>query len=142
CAMCAGHGDPDTGDCMCETKALEQAIAQAEKRWVESWMARIRDWVQHRAVTHVTTQFETLKAQRLQAHKTYLWSIPNFEAWMRYQRRPPLHPYALQQLQRQIADADARLKRGIDADWKTCVIKYPEVLDYFYNQVQVQLPRS
>ena len=47
---------------------------------------------------------------------------------------------AIQQLQAQIAEAHAEFKRGIDLDWKASVLRYPEVLDYFYSLVELRLP--
>lgn len=38
--------------------------------------------------------------------------------------------------------ADRELQRGVNEDWKACVMKYPEVLDHYYNQVIVELPRG
>jgi hypothetical protein len=61
---------------------------------------------------------------------------------MQYSGSPPLHPVALHQLQTQIADANAQLKRGIDADWRASVMRYPEVLDYFYGLVELRLPND
>ena len=46
----------------------------------------------------------------------------------------------IQQLQSQIAEAHAEFKRGIDLDWKASVLRYPEVLDYFYSLVELRLP--
>lgn len=46
----------------------------------------------------------------------------------------------LAQLQTQIAEAHAELKRGIDADWRASVLRYPEVLDYFYGLIELRLP--
>jgi hypothetical protein len=43
-------------------------------------------------------------------------------------------------LQTQIAEAHAELKRGIDADWRASVLRYPEVLDYFYSLIELRLP--
>lgn len=40
----------------------------------------------------------------------------------------------------EIAAADADLKRGIDEDWKASVQRYPEVLEYFYGLVDLNLP--
>ena len=43
CAICNHRPkDPDAGDCPCETKALRKAIEHAEKKWLDSWMARIQ----------------------------------------------------------------------------------------------------
>ena len=39
CAICGGPGEPE---CPCEGRRLEQAIDQAEKRWIETWIARTR----------------------------------------------------------------------------------------------------
>lgn len=46
----------------------------------------------------------------------------------------------IQQLQSQIAEAHAEFRRGIDRDWKASVLRYPEVLDYFYSLVEFKLP--
>lgn len=32
------------------------------------------------------------------------------------------------------------MKRGIDADWRASVLRYPEVLDYFYGLVELSIP--
>lgn len=45
-------------------------------------------------------------------------------------------------LQSQIADAHAELKRGIDADWRASVLRYPVVLDYFYSLIELRLPHD
>jgi hypothetical protein len=43
-------------------------------------------------------------------------------------------------LQAQIQEAHAELKRGIDADWRASVLRYPTVLDYFYSLIELRLP--
>jgi hypothetical protein len=32
------------------------------------------------------------------------------------------------------------MRQGIDQDWKDCVVRYPQVLAHYYNQVQMQIP--
>jgi hypothetical protein len=59
---------------------------------------------------------------------------------MQYSGHPPIHPVYISQLQGQIAEAHAELKRGIDADWRASVLRYPEVLDYFYSLIDLRLP--
>jgi hypothetical protein len=59
---------------------------------------------------------------------------------MQYSGHPPIHPVYVSQLQGQIAEAHAELKRGIDADWRASVLRYPEVLDYFYSLIDLRLP--
>lgn len=61
---------------------------------------------------------------------------------MQYNRHPPIHPAFVSQLQTQINEAHAELKRGIDADWRAAVLRYPEVLDYFYSLVELRIPRK
>lgn len=61
---------------------------------------------------------------------------------MRFSGAPPIHPMMIQQLQSQIAEAHADFKRGIDLDWKASVLRYPEVLDYFYSLVELRLPKA
>jgi hypothetical protein len=34
------------------------------------------------------------------------------------------------------------LKRGIDADWRASVLRYPAVLDYFYSLIELRLPND
>ncbi len=45
-------------------------------------------------------------------------------------------------LQSQIQEAHAELKRGIDADWRASVLRYPEILDYFYSLIDIRLPND
>jgi hypothetical protein len=85
-------------------------------------------------------QFERLTSTRKAAHSAYLASLPNYSIYMQYSGHPPIHPMYIDNLQRQIAEAHAELKRGIDADWRASVLRYPEVLDYFYSLVELRLP--
>lgn len=89
---------------------------------------------------HVLNAFERLTSNRKQTHSAYLASLPHYDVYMRYSGRPPIHPMYLAQLTSQIADANADLKRGIDADWRASVLRYPEVLDYFYSLVELRTP--
>lgn len=98
------------------------------------------DWVISHARQHILNAFERLTSTRKQAHSAYLASLPNYSIYMQYSGHPPIHPAYIDQLQRQIAEAHAELKRGIDADWRASVLRYPEVLDYFYSLVELRLP--
>jgi hypothetical protein len=89
---------------------------------------------------HVLNAFEKLTGDRKQAHAAYLAYLPNYEIYMRYSGHPPIHPIYVSTLQTQISEAHAELKRGIDTDWRVCVLQYPEILDYFYSLVSVRLP--
>jgi hypothetical protein len=89
---------------------------------------------------HILNAFERLTGTRKQAHAAYLASLPNYEVFMRYSGHPPIHPMYVATLQTQIAEAHADLKRGIDCDWRASVLRYPEVLDYFYSLVELRLP--
>lgn len=51
-----------------------------------------------------------------------------------------VHPHHLAMLQQQISEAHAELKRGIDSDWRQSVVRYPEVLDYFFSLVRIEIP--
>jgi hypothetical protein len=61
---------------------------------------------------------------------------------MRYSGRPPIPHQYINALQSQIAEAHAELKRGIDADWRASVLRYPVVLDYFYGLVELRHPND
>jgi hypothetical protein len=89
---------------------------------------------------HILKAFESLTSVRKQAHSQYLASLPNYDIYMRYSGRPPISHIYVATLQSQIAEAHAELKRGIDADWRASVLRYPVVLDYFYSLIQLRLP--
>ncbi|KAF2493428.1 hypothetical protein BU16DRAFT_528731 [Lophium mytilinum] len=137
CAICNAPAYPE---CPCESERLQIAVKQAEARAMDSRLAEIRDWVISHARKHILNAFERLTSTRKQAHAAYLASLPNYSIYMQYSGHPPLHPFLLGQLQAQISEAHAELKRGIDADWRASVVRYPEVLDYFYSLVEVRLP--
>jgi hypothetical protein len=96
--------------------------------------------VTNNARQHILKAFESLSSIRKQAHSAYLASLPNYDIYMRYSGRPPLPPMYLTTLQSQIAEAHTELKRGIDADWRASVLRYPIVLDYFYSLIELRLP--
>jgi hypothetical protein len=66
--------------------------------------------------------FESRIGVRKKSHSAYLTSIPD-------DRKTEL-----------TIEAEAELKRGIDADWRASILRYPEVLDYFYSLVKVSIP--
>ena len=92
------------------------------------------------SVQYITETFQQRRAARQRSYAAYLQTIPHYIVYAQYRGRPPLHPHILATLQRQIADANAELRRDIDADWKACVMRYPEVLTHFYSMVSVRLP--
>jgi hypothetical protein len=71
-----------------------------------------------------------LTTRRRDQHSAHISRITE-RALYYYNARP--HPS-------EIASADAELKRGIDEDWKASVQRYPEVLEYFYGLVSLDLP--
>jgi hypothetical protein len=91
---------------------------------------------------HILKAFESLTSIRKQAHSAYLASLPNYDIYMRYSGRPPISPMYVATLQAQIQEAHAELKRGIDADWRASVLRYPAVLDYFYSLIELRLPND
>ncbi|KAL1616642.1 hypothetical protein SLS56_011324 [Neofusicoccum ribis] len=139
CAIC-GNPAPRGQECPCEAERLELAVKQAESRAMDARLHEIRDWVISHARAHILQLFERLSSARRVAHTAYLSSLPFYSIYVQYAGQPPLHPTALHQLQVQIAEAHAELKRGVDADWRASVLRYPEVLDYFYSLVDLHLP--
>jgi hypothetical protein len=89
---------------------------------------------------HILKAFEILTSIRKQGHSAYLASLPNYDIYMRYSGRPPISPIYVATLQAQIQESHAELKRGIDADWRASVLRYPVVLDYFYSLVELRIP--
>ncbi|KAF9700055.1 hypothetical protein EKO04_001250 [Ascochyta lentis] len=137
CAICSA---PPHSGCLCESERLQIALDQAESRAMDERMAVIRDWVISHARTHIQLAFKRLTSIRQHAQTAYLNSLPHYDVYMRFSGAPPIHPMFIQQLQSQIAEAHAEFKRGIDLDWRASVLRYPEVLDYFYSLVELRLP--
>ena len=86
--------------------------------------------------------FERLKTIRKQAQTAYLKSLPYYDIYMQYSGAPPISPHYIQQLHRQITEAHAEFRRGVDLDWRASVLRYPEVLDYFYGLVELKYPEE
>lgn len=82
------------------------------------------------AQDYILEYFRLLADRRKNSHSDQMDRIHS-QAWYHYNARP--HP-------QQIADAEAALKRGIDEDWQASVQRYPEVLEYFFNLVELTLP--
>ncbi|KAF1977577.1 hypothetical protein BU23DRAFT_550869 [Bimuria novae-zelandiae CBS 107.79] len=137
CAICNA---PPVPECPCESERLQIAVKQAEHRAMEEKLSEIRDWVISHARQHILNQFERLSSTRKAQHSAYLATLPNYSIYMQYSGHPPIHPVYVETLQRQIAEAHAELKRGIDTDWRASVLRYPDVLDYFYSLVQLRIP--
>ena len=72
--------------------------------------------------------------------KQQVLNIPYFPMYQQHRGRPPLDPRIIMDIQRNLHAAEMRLRQGIDQDWKQCVVRYPEVLTHYYNQVQMQIP--
>ncbi|KAF2757809.1 hypothetical protein EJ05DRAFT_424993, partial [Pseudovirgaria hyperparasitica] len=137
CAICNAPGTPE---CPCEADRLKIAVEQAQRRALDPRLAEIRSWVIDHAREAVLIRHQQMTKVRNTAHTTYLSSLPYYSIYMQYSGNPPLHPVAVQQLQHQIREAHAELKRGIDADWRASIQRYPEVLDYFFSLVELRLP--
>ncbi|KAI0022741.1 hypothetical protein F4780DRAFT_165591 [Xylariomycetidae sp. FL0641] len=127
CAIC--HA-PATLACDCEAKGLEVAVQQAENRMMQTIYNDIRGWVRGHAQDYILEYFRLLTDRRKVAHSQHLEHL-SAHAY-HYYHAPP-HP-------NEIAAAQAALKRGIDEDWQTSVQRYPEVLEYFFSQVEMSLP--
>jgi len=95
-----------------------------------SMLDGIRSWVRGHAQDYILEYFSHLTTRRKEAHATHIHRITERAAYY-YNARP--HPS-------EIAAADQELKRGIDEDWRSSVQRYPEVLEYFYGLVDLNLP--
>jgi len=127
CAICSA---PAASQCECEANALDKAVHQAEHKMMSSVFNDIRSWVRAHAQDYILSFFTNLSTRRRNLHAQQIQSITQ-RAYTHY-RLPP-HPSEL-------LAADHELKRGIDEDWKSAVQRYPEVLEYFYGLVDLNLP--
>ena len=83
-----------------------------------------------------------MKEARLTSHAAYLRSLPYYNYYEEFNGHPPLHPHIVHTLSLQIAEADYQLRRDIDSDWRSCVIRYPDVLAHYFSVVKVTLPQD
>lgn len=72
---------------------------------------------------------------RMEAHRNYLQSLPYYTLYHQYNGRPPLNPQQLANIHSQIARANVILQQGVDQDWRTSCLRYPEILDYYLGLV-------
>jgi hypothetical protein len=79
---------------------------------------------------------------RIEAHRNYLQTLPFYTLYHRYNGAPPLGAAQLQLIHSQISSANHTLQQGVDQDWRTSCMQYPQVLDYYFNLVSVRLPRD
>lgn len=82
------------------------------------------------AQDYILEYFRLLTDRRKEEHSAHLERL-QAHAYQFYGAPP--HPS-------EMAQAQAQLKRGIDEDWQNSVLRYPEVLEYFYSLVEVSLP--
>ncbi|CAJ2513563.1 Uu.00g016820.m01.CDS01 [Anthostomella pinea] len=127
CAICQA---PANLQCDCEAKGLEQAVRQAEDRMMASMYQQIRTWVRGHAQDYILEYFRLMTERRKASHAQHLERLTAHA--YHYYHAPP-HP-------NEIAVAQGALKRGIDEDWQASVQRYPEVLEYFFNLVDLTLP--
>ncbi|KAL3421170.1 hypothetical protein PVAG01_07615 [Phlyctema vagabunda] len=127
CAICS---QPAIAQCSCEAKGLDTALRQAEQRMMTGVFNDIRAWVRGHAQDYILSYFSVLTTRRKDLYADNIRRITERAAYY-YGARP--HPS-------EIAAADADLKRGIDEDWRASVQRYPEVLEYFYGLVDLNLP--
>ncbi|KAI9833764.1 MAG: hypothetical protein M1819_003497 [Sarea resinae] len=126
CAICNA---PPQAQCPCEADGLKIAVQDAERRVMEPVLAEVRDWVIRHARNHVLRSFNSLQSHRRAQHSAYVSSLQQAA----YYHYAAPNPTLLQA-------AEMELQCGIDEDWRRSVQTYPEVLDYFYNLVDLVLP--
>ncbi|SZF01226.1 unnamed protein product [Blumeria hordei] len=127
CAIC---DQPAVVQCDCEATVLETLTLEAEHKVMGAVYSKMRDWVNSHARDYVLNNFYLLADRRKESHMMNIQQLTLRAAHI-YNAMP--HPS-------DIAYAEAEYKRGVDADWKTSCLRYPEVLEYFYGLVNITLP--
>jgi hypothetical protein len=102
------------------------SLSQSQKSFVNL----TRAWVRGHAQDYILSYFSMLTTRRKDQHALRIHTLTESARYY-YHARP--HPSEIQA-------ADMELKRGIDEDWKASVQRYPEVLEYFYGLVDLNLP--
>ncbi|KAF7189374.1 hypothetical protein HII31_09352 [Pseudocercospora fuligena] len=135
CAIC---GAPPIPECPHEGERLELALGQAIERW--AGFQAIRDWALNHARNQVISTFKQLRTMRMEAHRDYLESLPYYTLYRRYNGHPPLQPAQIQLMNAQLNQANTVLQQGVDQDWRTSCLRYPEMLDYYLDLAELKLP--
>jgi len=101
-----------------------------------------RHWVLDKSRNHIGRVFEHLKTVRYNAHLAYLQSLPYYSFYTYHNGRPPLGPHHLQYLEGQLRNANTNLKMGVDQDWRSVCLMYPETLDYYFGLIVITIPED
>jgi hypothetical protein len=158
CAICNKPKNLPSGKCSCEADRLEIAVKQAQAGKMDDKLDELRkvshnsrtlfsltsyrQWVIQHTRDKILKIFSRLSETRKKTHSEYLASLPNYDIYMRYSGRPPINPLYIANLQSQIQEAHEELKRGIDADWRVALLRYPEGLDYYYSLAKLDIPEE
>ncbi|KAF7197828.1 hypothetical protein HII31_00917 [Pseudocercospora fuligena] len=137
-ANCAICGAPPFPECPHEGERLELALSQAMERW--AGLNAIREWVLNHARNQIISTFNQLRAMRMETHRNYLESLPYYTLYRRFNGQPPLQPAQVQLIHSQIHQANNALQQGVDQDWRTSCMRYPEVLDYYFGLIGFEFP--
>lgn len=92
-------------------------------------------------MNNVILLFEKAKRNRYKVHNEYLGCLPYYTSYTQHGGRPSvphLPPHQHAYLQEQIRNAEVNLKNGIDYDWRLACMIYPEMLDYFFDLVDIK----
>jgi hypothetical protein len=101
------------------------------------------DWVLDNSRNYILRQFETLKSARYNAHLAYLQTLPYYSLYTYHNGRPPqsqMHARDIHYLENQLHNARTNLRLGVDQDWRSVCLLYPDTLDYYFGLVAVRLP--
>ncbi|KXJ87125.1 hypothetical protein Micbo1qcDRAFT_167845 [Microdochium bolleyi] len=130
CAIC--HAAPHAG-CGCESKAMLEAVRDAENRVMKPSYRSVKEWARQRAQDYVLQYFSLLSDRRKAEYHAVVGQLHANAA--RYSLGALPHPADMRA-------ARAELRRGINEDWKASVTRYPDVLDYFFSLVKVKFPND
>ncbi|KAI0379222.1 hypothetical protein F5Y04DRAFT_260009 [Hypomontagnella monticulosa] len=117
CALC--HA-PASVACVCEAKAFEIALHQVEDKIISSMYNRIRVWVRHQAQELVLRNF----SESVQDYGETAASGSSSQESTGGAERNHTSP----------------TKEEFNSIWTSAVIRFPEVLEYYFSLVELTLP--
>ncbi|OAA68971.1 hypothetical protein ISF_03346 [Cordyceps fumosorosea ARSEF 2679] len=127
CAICTA---PAEASCGCEARALEVAISQAEGRFFSPMFMDVRSWVRARARDYILDYYREISKPCRTAYARHRDVIrATYRA-----KCPPEDP------EPNYRNAERIYRKNIDEAWSLAVLRYPEVLDYFFSLVHISLP--
>ena len=93
----------------------------------------------NQARDRIVYDFNKLKEIRYNNYLALIETLPYYTLFTKYGGQRLL-PQQSQEIQTNLQNAEYMCRTLINADWKICCLKYPEMLDYFLGMIEMRFP--